>query len=265
PITGYTVTPYMGSTAQIPVLAGASATSATISGLTNGTSYPVKVRDTNAAGTSPVSAASNAVTPQATIFDFATPSTVDSGDTTAVELGVKFKADYDGSITGIRFYKASANSGTHIGSLWSAAGTRLAQATFTAESASGWQSVTFPSPVAITAGTTYVASYFAPSGHYSHTSQGLASAVDNAPLHAIGNATSANGVYAYSATSTFPSSTYNATNYSVDVLYAIPAPGAVTGVSATENGQTSARVSWSAPSSGGPVASYRVTPYVGST
>ena len=265
PITGYTVTPYVGAAAQTPVPAAASATSATITGLTNGTGYTFKVTATNAAGTSPVSAASNAVTPQATIFDFATPSTVDSGDTTAVELGVKFKADYDGSITGIRFYKASANTGTHIGSLWSAAGTRLAQATFTAESASGWQSVTFPSPVAITAGTTYVASYFAPSGHYSHTSQGLASAVDNAPLHAIGNATSANGVYAYSATSTFPSSTYNATNYYVDVLYAIPAPGGVTGVSATENGQTSARVSWSAPSSGGPVASYRVTPYVGST
>ena len=39
-------------------------------------------------------------------------------------------------MTGIRFYKAAANTGTHIGSLWSAAGTRLAQATFTNETAS---------------------------------------------------------------------------------------------------------------------------------
>ena len=64
--------------------------------------------------------------------------------------------------------------------------------------------MTFSSPVTITAGTTYVASYFAPSGHYSVTGGGFASAVDNAPLHALANGTSANGVYAYGAASAFP-------------------------------------------------------------
>ena len=107
--------------------------------------------------------------------------------------------------------------------------------------------MTFASPVSVTAGTTYVASYFAPSGHYSHTSSGLATAVDNPPLHALADSTSSNGVYAYSTTSTFPSSTYAAANYWVDVMYAVPAPGQVTGATAVEAGQHSADVSWTAP------------------
>ena len=98
-----------------------------------------------------------------------TPATADSGDDGSVEVGVKFRSDVAGTINGIRFYKATANTGTHVGSLWTAAGTLLAQATFSGESASGWQQVTFSSPVAIQPNTTYVAAYFAPNGHYSAT------------------------------------------------------------------------------------------------
>ena len=75
----------------------------------------------------------------------------------AVELGVKFTRRPSRHGTGMRFYKAAANTGTHIGSLWSATGTRLAQATFTNETASGWQAATFSTPVAVAANTTYVA------------------------------------------------------------------------------------------------------------
>ena len=57
---------------------------------------------------------------------------------------------------GVRFYKYSDNTGTHIGSLWCSAGTLLATGTFSDESASGWQELDFSSPVPITAGTTYV-------------------------------------------------------------------------------------------------------------
>jgi hypothetical protein len=64
-ITKYTVTPYIGSTAQTPkdVTGNPAATSTTISGLTNGTAYTFKVKATNAVGSSAESPASNSVTP----------------------------------------------------------------------------------------------------------------------------------------------------------------------------------------------------------
>jgi hypothetical protein len=220
PITGYTVTPYAGTTAGTPVQVGASTTSADVTGLTNGTAYTFQVTATNAVGKSTAATAS-AVTPQDTIFDFGVPSAIDSGDGSSVELGVKFTADVSGSITGIRFYKATANTGAHVVSLWSATGTLLAQATAANESASGWQSVNFSSPVAVSANTTYVAGYLAPSGHYSTTVGTFTSAgVDNPPLHAVANGTSANGLYAYASSSVFPTNSYQATNYWVDVLFA---------------------------------------------
>ena len=51
---------------------------------------------------------------------------MDATDTSAVNLGVQFQASSSGFITGVRFYKESDNTGTHIGSLWSSTGTLLA-------------------------------------------------------------------------------------------------------------------------------------------
>jgi Tol biopolymer transport system component len=64
PITGYAVTPYMGTVAQASISVG-TATATLVSGLTNGTTYTFKIAARNAAGTGPESAASNPVTPAA--------------------------------------------------------------------------------------------------------------------------------------------------------------------------------------------------------
>lgn len=87
-------------------------------------------------------------------------------DAQAVELGTRFRSEVDGFVTGLRFYKTSGNTGTHVGRLWTAAGAQLAQAAFSGESAGGWQQVSFAEPVPIEAGATYIAAYHAPNGHY---------------------------------------------------------------------------------------------------
>lgn len=151
----------------------------------------------------------------------ATPAVSADPDADGIEVGVKFQASQTGSVTGIRFYKGATNTGTHVGSLWSRTGTRLGTATFSGESASGWQQVTFTTPVAVTAGTTYVASYFAPAGHYAVTENYFAAATTRGPLTALKNGTDgSNGVYRYGATSGFPTSSYQSSNYWVDVVFA---------------------------------------------
>lgn len=64
---------------------------------------------------------------------------VDAGDGGPVELGVKFRSDVAGKVNGIRYCKAAANTGSHVGSLWTSDGALLAEATFSGESSSGWR------------------------------------------------------------------------------------------------------------------------------
>ncbi|MGD9723647.1 MAG: DUF4082 domain-containing protein [Pirellulales bacterium] len=154
-------------------------------------------------------------TPSSLFPTAVTPSTVDSGDKKAVELGVKFYSDVNGTITGIRFYKSSANTGTHTAHLWTASGQLLATATFTSESGSGWQTVNFATPIAITAGTTYVASYYTTKGRYSVDRNYFNSAYTNGPLHVPVNG----GVYSYGSNGSFPTSSYQGSNYWIDVLF----------------------------------------------
>ena len=172
----------------------------------------------------------------------ATPATVSDSDASAVELGVKFRANVNGFVTGIRFYKGTANTGTHIGNLWTSSGVRLATATFTNETASGWQQVIFSTPVAITANTTYVASYHTNVGHYAANNGYFASAgVTNGPLTALANGVDgSNGVYQYGATSAFPNQTWQSTNYWVDLIFTISSGGAVDTIAPTVTGRTPA-------------------------
>jgi hypothetical protein len=158
----------------------------------------------------------SAATPD-TIWGTSTPANaaVDS-DTGSVELGTRFTAVTPGQATGVRFYKTVENRGSHTGALWTSTGTLLAKVSFSTESSTGWQTATFTKPVTLSAGTSYVVSYHTAYGRYVATER------------FTGTSTSANlqvptsnvGVYAYGTTSNFPTNTWHASQYWVDLTFA---------------------------------------------
>ncbi|MFD6176668.1 MULTISPECIES: DUF4082 domain-containing protein [unclassified Isoptericola] len=148
-----------------------------------------------------------------TLFGSARPAVEADRDSAAVELGTVVVPDDDGYVTGVRFYKGAGNGGTHTGSLWSEGGTRLATATFTNETASGWQTATFSSPVPVVAGAKYVVSYLAPQGRYSYDRNYFGQAYSAGPLAVpVGG-----GRYLYGGG--FPQYSYENANYWVDVVF----------------------------------------------
>src|SRR5207302_168863 len=139
-------------------------------------------------------------------------------------LGMKFRSDVSGTITGIRFYKAAGDTSTHTGSLWSSTGTLLATGTFSGETASGWQQMTFSAPVGISANTTYVATYHTNGALYYSSNFFQTAGVDSPPLHALKDGVDGpNGIYGYGTG--FPTLTNAASNYWADVMFS--ATGAV--------------------------------------
>ena len=153
--------------------------------------------------------------------DTATPAVAADPFEGGIELGVKWRAEIDGFITGLRFYKGASNTGPHIGNVWTSTGTLLGSVTFSGETASGWQHVALPTPVPVLANTTYVASYHTTTGHFSVTQNMFAGAgVDAPPLHALADGVAGgNGVFIEGATSAFPTQSFASSNYWVDVVF----------------------------------------------
>ncbi len=190
-------------------------------GYVGAASFDYTIKDTQgASATANVSLNVTNEGPEQNVFAAGTtPAIVSVNDNSPVNLGMKFQSDAAGWITGIRFYKSAENTGAHTGYLWTANGTLLASATFTNESASGWQSANLSQQVAIDAGTTYVVSY-STNGNYSATGNYFSDTTTNGNLQAMSSALSGgNGVYAYGSSGLFPTSTYNSTNYYVDVAF----------------------------------------------
>ncbi|MDI4237344.1 DUF4082 domain-containing protein, partial [Bradyrhizobium sp. Arg237L] len=192
----------------------------------------VQVSATDPAGLSASETFNIAVTTTSATVSLFTASNIPTqtslNDGSPLEVGVKFTSSTAGQITALKFYRSPGDTGSDLLDLWTSTGTKLASATFTNTTASGWQTVTLATPVSIAANTTYVASYHT-NGAYAATSNFFTNAVSSGALTAPSSASSGgNGVYSYGGTSTagiFPTSSFSASNYYADVVFS---PGSTT-------------------------------------
>jgi Domain of unknown function (DUF4082) len=162
-------------------------------------------------------------------------------DRESVELGIKFSSNVPGKITAIQFYRTVPIDSGYIINLWDEQGNLLGNAMSIEgqQPTPGWQTVQLYPPVAIEAGKTYIASYYANGGSYPVNENffqpkddtdiaavgDTSISVSNGPLYALCDRQLVddeykcrNGVYKYGL-SGFPTETYKSSNYWVDVIF----------------------------------------------
>jgi len=141
-----------------------------------------------------------------------------------LEVGVKFTAAEPLLITGVRIYRV--DSADITGSLWSADGTLLATGSFAAQQDKAWQDLQFDSPVPITSGVTYIASYHTPRTRYAFEYGFFSDAATTVgPITALRSVKGdRNGVFCYDdqACASFPMRSKRDTNYWVTPLWSEP-------------------------------------------
>ncbi|MCY1138196.1 DUF4082 domain-containing protein [Actinoplanes sp. Pm04-4] len=158
----------------------------------------------------------NAVTTQPETYSFFTGTDVSKvatdPDTVPVELGLKFRSSRAGTLTAVRFLKASGDRGAHRVTVWSGSGRRLAGATSAGESPAGWQQVALAQPLRIDPGRDYTVSF--QTTRYRASENYFAGRTAKAgPISTVGA-----GVFAYGPTR-HPTSSWKASNYWVDVVF----------------------------------------------
>jgi hypothetical protein len=151
--------------------------------------------------------------------DTTRPAQAAATDSSAVELGVKFRSNSDGYITALRYYRMSGEPAATRATLWSSGGSVLARTSYSSPTSSGWQTVALATPVAVKANTDYVSSYTAPGGRYA-ADQGTLSSTKTV---ANKNLTATAGVYDYGMG--FPTRSYASSNYYADVMFSATATG----------------------------------------
>ena len=120
--------------------------------------YPTGSTGNNSFSVDPIFSTSTAGTSPSMIFD---SDPLFTGGVDNIELGTRFTSDVNGYVFGIRYIRPLSDATqSHTVSLWDSNGNQIATATTSNDTpASGWNTVMFSAPVAITANTVYTASY----------------------------------------------------------------------------------------------------------
>lgn len=167
-----------------------------------------------------------------------------SDDTSAVTLGVKFIPSIDGYVTGVEFRRDTMGNLAREVQLWNSTGKQLATSSQTPHG-TGLVQQLFGEPVPVKAGAQYVASYFAPAGRYNSVEQARRKPQTSGPLTAPANA----GVYDYQTEATYPTQTWESSDYQVTPLFVANLPGAPRPSSSTSSRSSSPRLSEMSPTS----------------
>ncbi len=293
-ITSYTVTPYIGTTAQTPVTGTGSPI--LVSGLTNGTAYTFTVTATNSIGVGAVSATSAAVTP----LLVPDAPTIGTATVSGATVTVPFTAPASNGGSTITSYTVTSNPRGGVGTLTQAGSGTITVTglisgnayTFTVKAtnangssiASGVSNSVTPNlapiigiaPVA-TAGALQasVKVNTANKGYNqaitSYTVTPYIGTTAQTPVSGTSNPIVITGLTAgtsYTFTAYVTNSTGNSATSAASALVtptAAAVPGVPTGVVATV-GNTQASVLFVAPAeNGSAITGYTVTPYIGTT
>lgn len=169
----------------------------------------------------------------ANLFTSQTPSVTDASDgTPGITTGTTLTFAVDGTVTGVRFYATVTVSGTYTGGLWTVnssdpgGGTLLQQKTLGSTPTGGtWNTITFDTPISVTAGLPYRVGLFSSAGRYVASSGFFSSSLTNgditAPAHnaTIGSVTIAQGVFRIDAAFGYPNATFGSASYFVDAEF----------------------------------------------
>lgn len=147
------------------------------------------------------------------------PSNPDASDGVSYELGTRVRVTANAQATRIRFWKAASESNAaHSGTLWDAAGNKLAIITLPAANGAGWVEAQLPAAVALTPGTDYVVSvavqsHFAAAPLLADQALTCSTGRLTAPASTVA---APNGVFG--AIGSFPTQTYKGNFYFVDLV-----------------------------------------------
>lgn len=134
-----------------------------------------------------------------------------SAGTSQLELGVRVSTSAPGTITAVRYYQDSQDGAQYVAHIWDSNRNLIATQAFETSTTIGWHEVQLSNPVLIAANSTFVVSVFSTAYNYTGS---------HFPTTTSGPLTVQAGVYAYSSSSTYPSTdSADGYNYLVDFVF----------------------------------------------